>query len=191
MSSNQALILIDYINEIVHPDGKLSGKGYSAFIDRHNIKSHIEQLINKFRENESPIIHVRVGFSNNYIDHPESSPLFGAAKTFNALNLSEWGCEFIDYARPLENEVIIHKSRVSAFFNTNLDTILRCNSIDRIFIAGCSTDLAVQSAIRDAHDRDYKAAVILDACVAANDVDHNTSIAVLEKLAETKNIEDL
>ncbi len=32
MSKNRALILIDFINDIVHPDGKLSGKGYRKTI---------------------------------------------------------------------------------------------------------------------------------------------------------------
>jgi len=92
MSEKRALILIDFINEIAHPDGKLSGKGYSAFIDRHATKDALTTIINKFRSTDEMIIHVGVGFSNNYIEHPAVLPLLGSTKVFGALNSTGWGC---------------------------------------------------------------------------------------------------
>lgn len=185
--SKKALILIDFINEIVHPDGKLAGKGYPDFIKENNTKEALGGLLEKFRANGDLIIHVGVGFLPNYKDHPSKSPLFGAAKKFGALNSAEWGCEFVDYATPTDDEAVVRKTRVSAFHNTNLETILRANAIDALFIAGCATDLAVQSAVRDAHDRDYDVTVVLDACAAANADDHKLSIEVMKKIATVEN----
>ncbi|MEJ8560021.1 isochorismatase family cysteine hydrolase [Yoonia sp. GPGPB17] len=183
MSKVNALVLIDYVNEIVHSDGKLSGKGYSDFISRHGTSEKVAELLEKSRQNGWIICHVRVGFDPSYVNHPEDSPLFGAAKKFGALNQDEWGCEFIDFAAPMEGEVVIQKRRVSAFFNTELDTVLRVNGIKNVFFGGCATDLAVQAAVRDAHDRDFTACVVSDACAAANDTDHDTSLPTLEKIA--------
>lgn len=184
MSTEKALVLIDYINEIVHPSGKLAGKGYADFISRHGTSEKVAELLAKARQGGWIVCHVRVGFDAGYVCHPENSPLFGAAKKFGALNQDAWGCEFIEFASPIDGEVIVQKRRVSAFFNTELDTVLRVNGVSKVYFGGCATDLAVQAAVRDAHDRDFAAFVVSDACAAANDADHGTSLPVIEKIAK-------
>ena len=183
MSTENALVLIDYINEIVHPDGKLAGKGYADFILRHGTSEKVTELLHKARKGGWTVCHVRVGFDAGYVSHPENSPLFGAAKKFGALNQEAWGCDFIDFASPKEGEAVIQKRRVSAFFNTELDTVLRVNRVSNVHFGGCATDLAVQAAARDAHDRDFAAVIVTDACAAACDEDHETSLPVLQKIA--------
>lgn len=180
----KALIMIDYINEIVHPEGKLSGKGYYNFIKENNVEENIKDALNDFRKNWDLVLHVRVWFDKQYINHPENSPLFWKAKEFWALNLSSWGCEFIDYAKPLDGEVVVDKNRVSAFYGTNLDSILKCNWITDVYLAWCSTDLAIESACRDAHDRDYNIFVLEKCCSAGNIEDHNNSIKILSKITK-------
>lgn len=191
MSTNNALVIIDYINEIVHPDGKLAGKGYPEFIQQHGTSEKVAGLIAKARNENWLVCHVRVAFDSAYASHPKNSPLFGAAKKFGALNQSSWGCEFIDYASPEGDEIVITKRRVSAFFNTELDTVLRVNGVSNVYFAGCATDLAVQAAVRDAHDRDYNCIVASDACAAANDDDHETSLPVLAKIANVTQLSDI
>jgi nicotinamidase-related amidase len=187
----KSLILIDFINEIVHPNGKLAGKGYSDFISRHGTNQTVRDALTFARENRWLVCHVRVGFDPTYLSHPENSPLFGAAKKFGALNQAEWGCEFVDFASPAGSEAIVQKRRVSAFFGTDLESILRANGIVELYFAGCATDLAVQGAVRDAHDRDFVAYVIEDACAAANDEDHNSSLQVLAKIAKVAKLADI
>lgn len=184
MSTENALVLIDYINEIVHPDGKLAGKGYADFISRHDTSAKVADVLAKARQEGWIVCHVRVGFDAGYVSHPETSPLFGAAKKFGALNQDAWGCEFVDFASSKDGEAVVQKRRVSAFFNTELDTVLRVNGVSNVYFGGCATDLAVQAAVRDAHDRDFAAIVVSDACAAANDEDHETSLPVLSKIAK-------
>jgi len=191
MKPDTALVVIDFINEIVHPDGKLAGHGYASFIEKHKTDKKLKRLVSKARKRGWLICHVSVGFSENYHDHPANSPLLGAAKEYGALNKTEWGCKFIDYAAPAPEDVVIFKPRVSAFYNTPLSSILSSNDIKDVYIAGCATDLAVQSAARDAHDRDYNVTVVGDACAAANDVDHDTSLAFLTKIAAVKTVKDI
>lgn len=179
-----ALLIIDFINEIVHPDGKLSGKGYFHYIESNSVDKKLSGLIQHHRKNKNLLVHVGVGFDPSYLDHPESSPLFGPAKKYGALNSAEWGCEFAEYARPVQGEAIVRKSRVSAFYNTRLNTTLKTNGIKKIVIAGCATDLAVQSAARDAHDRDYEVVIAADACAAASQEDHIASLNVLRKIGK-------
>ncbi len=191
MSNNKALVIIDYINEIVHPDGKLAGKGYADFIEKKQTSAKVSELLTIARSNSWLVCHVRVGFDPEYTCHPSSSPLFGPAKKFRALNQSGWGCEFIEYAQPATNEFVVHKRRVSAFYKTDLEVCLRANHISEVYLAGCATDLAVQSAARDCHDRDFQTLVVIDACAAAHEEDHQTSIPVLEKIAQVVKVSDL
>jgi len=191
MKPDTALIIIDFINDIVHPDGKLGGHGYPNFIEANNTKKNLAELVSKARKSGWRICHVAVGFSDNYNDHPANSPLLGAAKEYGALNKAEWGCEFIEYSTPEPEDIVISKPRVSSFYNTPLSSVLSSNDIKNVYIAGCATDLAVQSAARDAHDRDYNVTVVGDACAAANDVDHDTSLAFLTKIASVISVKDI
>src|SRR5690349_17995113 len=122
---SQALVIIDYINEIIDPKGKLAGKGYSAFADKHSTLDKAQALLQAFRTKQIPVFYVRVGFSPDYKEQPENSPLFGAAKKFGALQLGTWATEFHPKVAPLTAEAVITKHRVSAFYGTPLDLLLR------------------------------------------------------------------
>ena len=57
---------------------------------------------------------------------------------------------------PKSNEKVIFKHRYSAFYNTDLETILRCQKIEDLVIAGIMTNLCCESTARDAYFRDYR-----------------------------------
>jgi nicotinamidase-related amidase len=179
-----AVLLIDFINEIVHPDGKLAAKGYSDFVLKHKVLEKTAVLIETCRKRNVPLIFVRVGFSVKYKEHPIGSPLFGKAKEFGALQLGTWATDFHDKVKPLEDELVLTKHRVSAFHATTLDLTLRAMGVRRLVVAGVATDLAVQSAVRDAHDRDYHTIIVSDCCGAATDQDHEIALRLLGKVAE-------
>lgn len=87
------------------------------------------------------------------------------------------------YHTPNKDEPIIIKHRVSAFFGTPLELVLRNNNITDLYICGVATDLAVQAAARDAHDRDFVVHVVEDCCGEANELDHTTSLVPLKKIS--------
>ncbi len=60
---------------------------------------------------------------------------------------------------------------------------MRNNNITDLYICGVATDLAVQVAARDAHDRDFVVHVVEDCCGAANELDHTTSLVPLKKIS--------
>lgn len=188
---DRALLCIDYINEIVSPDGKLAGKGYAEFVKQHETLDKVAALMEKTRASGGVIVGVRLGFSSDYVEQPESSPLFGQAKKFGALQIGTQATEFHSALRFMPEDVILWKHRVSAFHGTSLDVILRNQGIKKLLIAGVATDLAVQSAARDAHDLDYSVTVVSDACAAANEEDHEQSLRMLAKIADIKSVNDV
>ena len=188
ISDGSALLCIDFINEIVHPDGKLAGKGYAAFVERNATLGKVAELQQAFRAKSRPVIHVRVGFSASYLEHSNTSKLFGRAKEFGALTLGTWATEFHADVIPLDGEMVITKPRVSAFYATPLEVILRSSQVLDLYVCGVATDLAVQSAAKDAHDRDYKVIVVTDCCAAASEEDHTQSLRLIEKVSTLESL---
>ena len=188
-ASENALLLIDFINDIVDPKGKVSGKGYADFDARHGSLNRVSELLGHARGKDFAVIHVGVGFSADYKEQPEASPIFGGAKKFGVLQRANWGTEFHAKVTPLANEATLTKHRVSAFFGTPLELLLRTYGVRNLYVVGCATDMAVQSAIRDAHDRDFECTVIGDCCIAANDEDHEQTLRLLAKVARIITLE--
>jgi nicotinamidase-related amidase len=99
------------------------------------------------------------------------------------IKLGSWGTEVHTNIAPQPGDSDIVKHRVSPFYGTNLEPILRAHRIERIFVSGVSTVAVVQGTVRDAHDRDYVCTVIEDGCASATAADHQAAIAVLQRFA--------
>lgn len=190
-TTDTALVLVDLINEFVDPRGKLAGKGYADFDWRHGSLNRVSQLLVLARSRGFAVCHVGLKFSKDYKEQPETSPLFGGAKKFGALVDGEWGTEFHAKAAPIPGEACLSKHRVSSFYGTPLELLLRSYGVRRVLVAGCATDMAVQSAIRDTHDRDFSAVVVSDCCIAASDDDHNQTLRMLGKMAAVLTLEQV
>lgn len=171
-----ALIVLDLINDIVHAEGKLAGGGTAAHAAARDLVARNNAVIAHARASQWPVIFVKVGFSDTYAEHPQASPFFGRARTAGALALGGWGTAFVDTLDVLPTDSVVVKHRISAFYGTTLEAILRANRIDTVMLTGVSTTWAVESTARDAHDRDYQVIVIEDACAARSEEDHRQAL---------------
>ena len=81
---------------------------------------------------------------------------------------------------PLPEEKIIHKHRYSAFYNTDLEIVLRCLKVTDLIITGVMTNLCCESTARDAYLRDHRVFFLLD---ATGTVDEELHLATLKNLA--------
>ena len=70
-----AFIGLDYINDIVHPEGKISHIAEPAA--ERGIIAKVNRALEIARNKEWLTILVKVGFSKGYLDHPKRSPFFG------------------------------------------------------------------------------------------------------------------
>jgi nicotinamidase-related amidase len=179
----KALLCLDYENDVVHPEGKVSGKGYAAYNAAHNTLAIVRKVQDEFRAAGLPVIHVRVGFSPGYAQQPKGSPLMGRAPELGGFVMSGWGGAFVDEVAPQGDELVITKHRVGSFFGTSLDLTLKTMGVDEVFLTGVATDMVVESTAREAHDRDFAVNVISDCCIAANVEDQQRSLKNMQKLA--------
>lgn len=175
-----ALLVLDFINDIVHPDGKIAAS--AGFVKENNVMDHANVSIAFARQNKIPIVFVKVGFSTGYKECPDNSPIFSRAKQLQALKLNTWGTEFHKEINKEDDDLVIIKNRISAFYATRLEAFLRANQIQNLLICGVSTDMTVQTTAREAHDRDYKVTIVADACGAASLETHENTLKLLQRL---------
>ena len=65
--------------------------------------------------------------------------------------------------RPLPGELVIEKPGKGAFFATPLDALLRERQVTHLAIAGVTTEVCVQTTMREANDRGYECVLVEDA----------------------------
>lgn len=184
-----AFIGIDYIIDIMHPDGKISRSAQHA-ATRHVIDK-VNQILDIADDKNWLKLLVKVGFSANYTEQPKDSPMFAQAKQFGALSLASEGTDFHPDLHANKADMVIIKPRVSAFYCTELEAALRANKIERLIIAGVSTSMTVQSTAREAHDRDYQVIIVEEACAAPTQAEHDSSIEFLKNIASIVTIDQL
>ena len=178
----KALILIDYINEIVHPAGKTPA--CAAMFAENNIIDKTNKVTAYARKNDWLVVWVKVCFEPGHPEVHPNSRLFTGAKKFGAYIKNTWATELIEGIDTSEQDYTVYKHRVSAFFNNNLDMLLRANNVEEVYIAGVSTEMAIQTTVRDAHDRDYIVKIIGDMCASGSKEFHDCSLAMLDRIAD-------
>jgi len=81
-------------------------------------------------------------------------------------------------------DLVVCKVAYSAFFNTQLDWVLRKANMDTVVVCGIVTNGGVASTARDAHLRDYKVVVLSDGAAAFSDALHQASLADLASIGQ-------
>jgi nicotinamidase-related amidase len=86
-------------------------------------------------------------------------------------------------------DLVVCKVAYSAFFNTQLDWVLRKAAIETVVVCGIVTNGGVASTARDAHLRDYKVVVLSDGSAAFSDALHQASLADLASIGQVMTCE--
>jgi nicotinamidase-related amidase len=130
---------------------------------------------------------VRVGFSSDYRECPPASPIFSKARDNGLFQLGTPGTEVHPALGQQPGDFDIVKHRVSPFYATSLEAILRAKGIERLILCGVSTNGVVHSGARDAHDRDYECIILEDCCAGVSEAEHEHAIACLGRYATILN----
>ena len=91
----------------------------------------------------------------------------------------EAGSAFVG-PRPRSGELVIRKTRYSAFWDTDLDARLKALGVDTLVIAGLTTECCVDGTARDAFNLDYHVFVAADACAAYEPELHAGALKMLD-----------
>ena len=155
----------------------------NGIIDRlDNTEPYLERLastVTSARKANVKIIYVvtafRPGYPESNIDNSSISSVAARGEYIEGQS----SVQVHPAISPAVGEVILTKRRVSAFFATELDMLLRCADAKSIVVAGLITSGAVLSTVRHAMDMDYRITVLEDCCM---DRDEELHRVLMEKI---------
>ena len=182
--SNSIYLVLDMMNDLVHPDGPNGSAPYGEQSRARNIVANTRTAIDKARAAGVPVGFVRVGFSPDYRECPPNSPIFSNARKNGIFKLGEWGTETHPDLGQAATDFDIVKHRVSPFYATSLDAILSANDISRIYCSGISTNAVVQACVREGHDRDYEMVVLDDCCCGLTTEEHEIAMESMKRFCQ-------
>jgi ureidoacrylate peracid hydrolase len=160
-----ALLVIDMQLYFLDPESPALTPGGPPIIP------NVRRLIKAFRTNHLPVI-----FSRHVHSSLEQDGGI-MAQWWKGLPMeSSPGSEIHPKVAPEPGEKIIIKHRYSAFYNTDLETTLRCLGVKDLILTGVMTNLCCDSTARDAFFRDYRVFFLLDATGAINEEFHFSTL---------------
>ncbi len=186
-----ALLLMDFSNDLVDPKGKLAAKGYAEFARKNQLFHHVNQAITAVRGQAGLIIWVNLAFEPHYLNHPCHSPLLGGAASLNAFQQDQWGSQIHAELALEVTDLQLTKTRVSPFFGTPLESVLRLHEIDHLLLAGVATELVVSCAAREGHDRDFAITVLSQCCGDVDEQSHQRALVSLQRFGQVMTLKQL
>lgn len=184
-------LVLDMMNDLVHAEGPNGKAAYGEQVRDRKVIENTRRAIDKARAAGVPIGFVRVGFSSDYRECPPNSPIFSGARKNGIFKLGTWGTETHPDLGQQPTDFDIVKHRVSPFYATTLEAILRAKGVRRIYCSGISTNAVVQAMVREGHDRDYEIVVIEDGCCALSREDHENAVGGFKRFCQLTTSNDV
>jgi biuret amidohydrolase len=168
--SNVALAVIDMQRDFLEPGGFGEALG-NDLTPVAAIVPTVAALISVFRANGWPILHTRESHKPDLSDCPPAKRLRGNpvlrigedGPMGRILVQGEPGNAIVASCAPEAGEIVIDKPGKGMFYATEVDAILKARGITHIVFAGVTTEVCVQTSMREANDRGYECLLIEDA----------------------------
>ena len=168
-----ALLIIDMQRDFLEAGGFGEMLGNDVSQLRRTIEPN-RKLLAAWRGRELPVIHTREGHRPDLSDLPPAKKLRGrgdrqigdAGPMGRILVRGEPGHDIIPELYPLPREPVIDKPGKGAFFATDLHAILQNRGISQLIVTGVTTEVCVNTTVREANDRGYDCLVLED-CVGS------------------------
>jgi nicotinamidase-related amidase len=171
--ATSALVMIDFQRDFVYP----GGFGESLGNDTSFLLKALppaEKVLKACREAGMFVVHTREGHRADLSDlHPakyeRGNPkihIGDEGPMGRLLVRGEYGHDIVEEVYPIAGEPVVDKPGKGAFYATDMDTILKTRGIRHLIVCGVTTEVCVQTSVREANDRGYDALVLAD-CVGS------------------------
>ena len=169
-----AIVVVDMQNDFCHPDGWLGHIGVDVTPARSPI-APLQGLLPILRQKQVPVLwlnwgnrpdllNISAGLRHVYnptgLDVGLGDPL--PANQAPVLRVGSWGAAVVDELEQLPEDVRVDKYRMSGFWDTPLDSILRNLGRSTLFFAGVNADQCVMATLQDANFLGYDCILVSD-----------------------------
>jgi nicotinamidase-related amidase len=168
-----ALVMIDFQRDFVDPGGFGEALGNDVSLLRRAVPP-AERVLQAARNRGLFVIHTREGHRPDLADCPPAKKVRGRPKAGigdpgpmgRILVRGEYGHDIVKELQPVAGEPVVDKPGKGAFYATDLDSILKNRGIKQLVVCGVTTEVCVNTTVREANDRGYDCLVLED-CVAS------------------------
>ena len=165
-----ALVVIDMQRDFIEPGGFGASLGNDVRL-LHAAIGPIANLLAAWRARGWPVVHTRESHHADLSDCPPAKRLRGApalrigeaGRMGRLLIRGEPGTEIIPELAPHAGELVIDKPGKGMFWSTGLHEMLQAEGITHLVFTGVTTEVCVQTSMREANDRGYDCVVASDA----------------------------
>lgn len=175
--AKSALLIIDMQNDFCHPDGWLSHIGVDVTPARQPI-APLQSLLPLLREVNIPIVWINwanrpdllnISAATSHVYNPTGEGIgLGDALPKNGAKVlvkDSWAAAVVDELVQLPQDISVDKYRMSGFWDTPLDSILKNLGRTTLFFAGVNADQCVMATLQDANFLGYDC-ILLEDCTA-------------------------
>jgi biuret amidohydrolase len=175
-----ALVVIDMQNDFCTRGGWVDAIGGDPTPDRAPIEP-LKRLLPALRDARVPIVWVNWGNRPDLANMPPNQihlyrprgdglglgdPLPGSGA--RVLEKGSWAAAVVDELKPQPGDIEVDKHRISGFWDTPLDSILRNHGIEALLFAGVNTDQCVLHSLTDANFLGYGCVLLADCCATTS-----------------------
>jgi nicotinamidase-related amidase len=160
-----ALLVVDMQRFFLDPASPTFTCGGAAILPT------VKRVIDAYRRAGRPVIFTR------HVHHPDDldSGIMGwwwEGKCLEGTRESEIHPD----VAPMPGEKVVLKHRYSAFYDTDLGTVLRCLRVEDVVVSGIMTNMCCESTARDAYYRDYRVFFLADGTGSISEEMHLASL---------------
>ncbi len=131
----------------------------------------VGELIMLFRQKGLPILHTRESHRPDLSDCPPAKRMRGKPSLRigdmgpmgRILVREEPGNQIVEACAPEPGEWVVDKPGKGMFYATDVDAMLKAHAITHLVFAGVTTEVCIQTSMREANDRGYECLLIEDA----------------------------
>src|ERR1700682_615928 len=168
-----ALVIIDMQRDFLEP----GGFGAALGNDVSRLQAAVapcREVLSAARRVGMLVIHTREGHRPDLTDAPphkvergDPATRIGARGPMGRILVrGEPGHDIIPELYPLTSEPVIDKPGKGAVYQTDLELMLRNRGIDTLFVCGVTTEVCVNTTVREANDRGFRCIVLSDCCAS-------------------------
>ena len=165
-----ALVIIDMQRDFVEPGGFGASLGNDVTL-LHTAIEPISKLLAAWRAHGWPVVHTRESHKADLSDCPPAKRLRGeptlrigdAGPMGRLLIRGEAGTSIIAALAPQTGELVIDKPGKGMFWSTGLHEMLHAQGVTHLVFTGVTTEVCVQTSMREANDRGYDCLIVEDA----------------------------